>query len=825
MSGSYGPRYRSSTSIELQGAEPDPAEFNFLSFLATAQALQIEFLPIVRDAAREAIGTGATSQIHEAPVDLDTSFAFKACHMDPKKKTSPALETENKIFQNLINEITVLSQPFIRDHANIGQLQGICWDISHIDDKPWPILVFEKSHLGDLDHFARHGGRDMKIGERLRLCLDIGRAVIDMHANGIIHGDIKPENVLIFKEKLGGYSARVIDFGYAARYTDKNHRFGLFGTELWRAPESGRAREWTQSEAKRVDLFSFGMLCLWVLFEPWLSGTIPLPSALAAANIECSSKASVTLSKLKIELQKHAQQLLDAETAFGHDETRALKAFFDSSLSQEPEEREMSLSALLGMLDPERATPYETTLGNIGYIQSSDFKIENSIYDLYRTDYRVRSHIAQCLLEKSSQSMSTALQAALCYYLGFGVTRNEAKAEELLGQGNHSIQVIKDILSTLHPKQNTFQASTRSRLTVLGHMPWSDFTLLYLEQDGLNKAIKRISQEIDDLSTVCGNDDLLLIISRHMLGRIYTIQGRWTEAEQLEVEVIKTSKAKLGEDHPETLRAITNLAITYWNLGRWEEAEKLQVEVMETRKAKLGADHPSTLTSMNNLASTYRDQGRWEKAEELQAKGRWKEAENLDIEVIKIRKTKLGSEHPDTLTSTINLATTYWNRGQFKLAEELEVKAMETSKAKFGADHPETLRVIANLASTYRDQVKLGADHPFTLTVMANLALTYNNQDRWEEAEQLQRKVAEMMKAKIGADHPDTLIGLANLASTYMGQGQWKKAEELLIQVVKTSEAKLRANHPDTLMCMADLASVYREQDRWKAAEELDVRG
>ena len=35
------------------------------------------------------------------------------------------------------------------------------------------------------------------------------------------------------------------------------------------------------------------------------------------------------------------------------------------------------------------------------------------------------------------------------------------------------------------------------------------------------------------------------------------------------------------------------------------EAEELGVRVMETRKRVLGLDHPSTLTSMANLATTY----------------------------------------------------------------------------------------------------------------------------------------------------------------------------------------------------------------------------
>ena len=52
---------------------------------------------------------------------------------------------------------------------------------------------------------------------------------------------------------------------------------------------------------------------------------------------------------------------------------------------------------------------------------------------------------------------------------------------------------------------------------------------------------------------------------------------------------------------------------------------------METSKTKLGVDHPSTLMSMGNLASTLRNQGRWE------------EAEKLELQVIGTSKTKLGA--------------------------------------------------------------------------------------------------------------------------------------------------------------------------------------
>ena len=150
-------------------------------------------------------------------------------------------------------------------------------------------------------------------------------------------------------------------------------------------------------------------------------------------------------------------------------------------------------------------------------------------------------------------------------------------------------------------------------------------------------------------------------------GRCLLSDGRYIEAEQPFVQVVETRKRVLGQEHPDTLTSMANLASTFWNQGRWKEAEELDVQVMETRKRVLGQEHPSTLTSMANLASTYWNQGRW------------KEAEELEVQVMETRKRVLGQEHPDTLTSMANLASTYRNQGRWKEAEELEVQVMETS--------------------------------------------------------------------------------------------------------------------------------------------------
>jgi len=68
-------------------------------------------------------------------------------------------------------------------------------------------------------------------------------------------------------------------------------------------------------------------------------------------------------------------------------------------------------------------------------------------------------------------------------------------------------------------------------------------------------------------------------------------------------------KEVLREGHPDMLRSINNLALTYLDQGRWDKAEKLQEEVMEKSKEVLGEGHPDTLGSINNLALTHSRRG------------------------------------------------------------------------------------------------------------------------------------------------------------------------------------------------------------------------
>jgi tetratricopeptide (TPR) repeat protein len=349
-----------------------------------------------------------------------------------------------------------------------------------------------------------------------------------------------------------------------------------------------------------------------------------------------------------------------------------------------------------------------------------------------------------------------------------------------------------------------------------------------LHSEGWYKEAEELFMQVmRTMKRVLTNEHPVMLRIMHNLASAYITQRRWKEAEELFMQVMQIRKRVLSDEHPDILDSMRNLAATYNGQGRLKESEELQMQVMQTSKRVLGDEHPDTLLSMRNLAMTYNGQGRL------------KEAEELEVQVMQTSKRVLSDEHPLTLSYILSLAATYSKQGRLKEAEELEVQVVQTRKRVLGDEHPDTLNGMGNLASTYSKlgrwkeaeelevQVTqtskrvLGDEHSDTLASMANLASMYRDQGRWKEAEELQMQVMQTRKRVLSDEHPDTLNIMAILAETYSKQGQWKEAEELQMQVVQTRKRSLANEHPDTLGSIDLLAVTYISQGRWKEAEEL----
>jgi hypothetical protein len=160
-------RYSASTNRTNGSLEND-----LIAFLSIVQKCNIDYLPITWQPALSTLGTGGSGTITQSTFIIDMPLAFKRFHDGDSDMD----------FLPLISEVLILSQPPIRSHPNIVNLEGICWEITPRTEKAVPVLVFEKA-VWDLQQFMKvNEGMNMSIDDRLKICADIGNAIMALHA-------------------------------------------------------------------------------------------------------------------------------------------------------------------------------------------------------------------------------------------------------------------------------------------------------------------------------------------------------------------------------------------------------------------------------------------------------------------------------------------------------------------------------------------------------------------------------------------------------------------------------------------------------------------
>ena len=155
-------------------------------------------------------------------------------------------------------------------------------------------IVQEYISGDDLESFAER--KAISLNEYLKVLYQIASGISDIHAQGLIHRDVKPNNMKLDESNI----IKIFDFGLA-RFSGKNDStLGFVGTQCFAAPELYRSGLVPFTNA--VDTYAFGITA-------WYLSGIKIPKTLSRKPPDLSKNPS--FSSLPLAIPTPIVNLLD----------------------------------------------------------------------------------------------------------------------------------------------------------------------------------------------------------------------------------------------------------------------------------------------------------------------------------------------------------------------------------------------------------------------------------------------------------------------------------------------------------------------------------
>ena len=182
-------------------------------------------------------------------------------------------EVAIKILHPRLSDDPLLRRMFMREAETMAELRHPnvmdVYDLGHVDGVPYFVMPYWTGT--DLNQWCTaHGGPPIAPDLAVAILAEVCAGLSAMHAKSLIHGDIKPENILVSDE----FEVALADLGLAYRISDRDCRLPRGGTPGYASPEWHDPTPAPASLAPRADVYSLGVTAYWLL-----TGRVPTDPA------------------------------------------------------------------------------------------------------------------------------------------------------------------------------------------------------------------------------------------------------------------------------------------------------------------------------------------------------------------------------------------------------------------------------------------------------------------------------------------------------------------------------------------------------------------
>jgi tetratricopeptide (TPR) repeat protein len=135
-------------------------------------------------------------------------------------------------------------------------------------------------------------------------------------------------------------------------------------------------------------------------------------------------------------------------------------------------------------------------------------------------------------------------------------------------------------------------------------------------QKRYDEAEELVTRAILGLEKLRGSDvDHLLLESKRILSTILGDRDRFDESIQIQRDILALAQKEYGPEHPISVRAQQDIAVTLTNMGERGEAKRMSQDALKLNEKLYGLDHPRTMNSLHVLATLLGMEGNHTEAE------------------------------------------------------------------------------------------------------------------------------------------------------------------------------------------------------------------